>query len=139
RGPVKENRVCATAKRPVRAESVVKKTVKVVEVELDESDDENRGVEQEWGTFMGADEVPRTSSQKLPKGAEFEMTREGDAHAPATDRGRVARTISKKGQSGPIVETMREIVGESKKIGKGKESPAALAVRSSWDSKAGFA
>ncbi|GAQ80159.1 hypothetical protein KFL_000480010 [Klebsormidium nitens] len=123
RGPVKGNRVCATAKRPVRAESVVKKTVKVVEIDLDESDDENEGVEREWETFVGADEVPRTCSQKLPKGAEFETAREGDAHAPATNRGRVARTVSKKGQSGPIVETMRAIVEVSEEIGEGKESP----------------
>ncbi|GAQ93130.1 hypothetical protein KFL_013160030 [Klebsormidium nitens] len=47
----------------------------------------------------------------------------GDAHAPAMDRGRVARTVSKKGQSGPIVETMREVVEVSEEIGKGKESP----------------
>ncbi|GAQ93529.1 hypothetical protein KFL_016200010 [Klebsormidium nitens] len=52
RGPVKGNRVCATAKRRVRAESVVKKMIKVVEIELDESDDENGGVEREWGTFV---------------------------------------------------------------------------------------
>jgi hypothetical protein len=51
------------------------------------------------------------------------MAREGDAHAPATDRGRVARTVSEKGQSGPILETMREVVDVSEKIGKGKESP----------------
>src|SRR3569833_376971 len=59
----------------------------------------------------------------VEKGAEFETAREGDAHAPATDRGRVARTVSKKGQSGPIVEVVREVVGESEEIGKGKESP----------------
>ncbi|GAQ93197.1 hypothetical protein KFL_013550020 [Klebsormidium nitens] len=133
RGPVKRNRVCATAKRPVRAESVVKKTVKVVEIDQDESDDENEGVEREWGTFVGADEVPRTGSQKLPKGAEFETAREGDAHAPATNRGRVARTVSKKGQSGPIVETMREVVEVSEEIEKGKESPKTAVENKSAD------
>jgi hypothetical protein len=51
------------------------------------------------------------------------MTREGDAHAPATDRGRVARTVSEKGQRRPILVTMREVVEVSEKIGKGKESP----------------
>ncbi|GAQ93603.1 hypothetical protein KFL_016990010 [Klebsormidium nitens] len=110
RGPVVGNGVCATAKRPVRAESVVKKTVKVVEVDLDESDDENGGVERERGTFVGADEGPRTGSKMVEKGVKFETAREGDAHAPATDRGRAARTISKKGRSGPIVELMREVV-----------------------------
>ena len=46
RGPVKKDRVCATAKRPVRAESVVKKTVKIVEIDLDESDDEIENTRQ---------------------------------------------------------------------------------------------
>src|SRR3569623_2009847 len=77
RGPVKGNRVCATAKRPVRAESVVKKTVMVVEVDLDESEDENEGVEREWVTFVGADEGPRTGSKMVEKGAEVETAREG--------------------------------------------------------------
>jgi hypothetical protein len=110
----------ATAKRPVRAESVVKRAVKVVEVDLDESDDENGNVGRERGTFVGADEGPRMSSKMIEKGANFEMAREGDAHAPATDRGRVARTVSEKGQSGPILETMREVVEVSEKIRKGQ-------------------
>jgi hypothetical protein len=46
---------------------------------------------------VGADEGPRTSSKMFEKGTKFEMAREGDAHAPATDRSRVARTVSKKG------------------------------------------
>ncbi|GAQ93542.1 hypothetical protein KFL_016350010 [Klebsormidium nitens] len=40
REPVRKNRVTATAKRPVRAEDVVKKTVKVMEVDLEDLDDE---------------------------------------------------------------------------------------------------
>ncbi|GAQ92170.1 hypothetical protein KFL_009370020 [Klebsormidium nitens] len=40
RGPVKKNWETAVAKRPVRADSVVKETVKVVEVDLEESEDE---------------------------------------------------------------------------------------------------
>ncbi|GAQ92838.1 hypothetical protein KFL_011620050 [Klebsormidium nitens] len=96
RGLVKGNRVCATAKRPVRAERVVKKTVKVVEVDLDESNDEDGGVERERGTSAGEDEGPRTNPKMVEKGAKFETAREGDAHAPATDRGRVAGTVQKK-------------------------------------------
>ncbi|GAQ91085.1 hypothetical protein KFL_007250060 [Klebsormidium nitens] len=111
RGPLKGNRVCATAKRPVRAESVVNKTVKVVEVDLDESDDENGGAEREWGTVVGADEAPRTCSNFVEKGAEIEMTREGEAHAPATYCGRAARTDSKRSQCGPIVEVCARSCG----------------------------
>jgi hypothetical protein len=123
RGPVKGNRMCTTAKRPVRAESVVKKTVKVVKVDLDESDDKNGNVERERGTFVEVDKGPRMSSKMIKRRAKFEMKRKGDAHAPVTDRGRVARTVSETDQSGPILETMRKVVQVSEKIGKGKESP----------------
>ncbi|GAQ90055.1 hypothetical protein KFL_005930100 [Klebsormidium nitens] len=64
------------------------KTVKVVEIDLDELDDKNGGVERERVTFVGADEEPCT--------------------------------VSQKSQSGPIVETMRKVVEESKETGKGK-------------------
>ena len=40
RGPVRKSRVTAVAKKPVRAESVVKNVVKVVEVDLEESEDD---------------------------------------------------------------------------------------------------
>ncbi|GAQ93403.1 hypothetical protein KFL_015020010 [Klebsormidium nitens] len=83
RGPVKKDRVCATAKRPVRAESEVKKTVKDVEVDIDESNDENRGVERERGMFVGPDEEPRTGSNMVEKGAKIGLTCKGDVHTPA--------------------------------------------------------
>ncbi|GAQ93346.1 hypothetical protein KFL_014600020 [Klebsormidium nitens] len=78
------SRVCSIAKRPVRAESVVKKTAKVVEIDLDESDDENEGVERERGTFVGA---------------ETKMKREGDA--PALRQTTAAPRARWKGQGGP--------------------------------------
>lgn len=55
-------------KRPVRAEGVVKKAMKVVEIDLDDSEDEKGGVEREWGTFPGAHEDPRTGSIMVEKG-----------------------------------------------------------------------
>src|SRR3569623_1234812 len=53
REPVRKNRVTATAKGPVRAESVVKKTVKVVEVDLEDLDDEIEGTGQPDETRKG--------------------------------------------------------------------------------------
>ena len=53
RGPVRKNREAATAKMPVRAESVVRKTVKVVEVDLDEPEDENESTGQPDKTRKG--------------------------------------------------------------------------------------
>ncbi|GAQ90445.1 hypothetical protein KFL_006400010 [Klebsormidium nitens] len=64
RGPVKGNRVCATAKRPVRAQSVVKKTVKVVKIDLDDSDDGNGGVERKMRFFVGADETFKSGRKR---------------------------------------------------------------------------
>ncbi|GAQ92944.1 hypothetical protein KFL_012160010 [Klebsormidium nitens] len=123
RGPVKENRECATAKRSVRAESVVQKTVKVVEVDLDEAAATRMGASKERGELLWGRTRGRAQIQKWSKKGRKLKWREGDAHGPATDCGHVARTISKKGQSGPIVETMREIAEKSEEIGKGKESP----------------
>ncbi|GAQ92533.1 hypothetical protein KFL_010420020 [Klebsormidium nitens] len=67
RGQIKRNRVYATAKRPVRAKSVVKKTVKVVEIDLDESDDENRGVSEE---ITKGKTSPETAVQSKPASVE---------------------------------------------------------------------
>lgn len=57
--------------------------------------------------FPAADKGRRTSSNKVGKGAKFEVTREEVALAPPTDRGRAGRKIAENGQSGPIVKRMR--------------------------------
>ena len=84
--PVEKNRVTSTVKKPVTAESVVKKPVKVVEVDLGESDDERAEIHNLAGNGLICEVVraaPTVAAAAAGEGARA--------------RGRVGRTDSKTG------------------------------------------
>lgn len=76
---------------------MVKKVVKVVEVELDSLDSEDEGAEQDRGVFVARHEDPRTSSKMVGNEAKFGILREEDAGAPACAPCVPQREISKDG------------------------------------------
>ena len=99
-------------KKPMTAESVVKKPVKVVEVDLGESDDERA-------------EIPNLAGNGLICGVVRAAATVAAAAAGegARARGRVGRTDSKTGEKEAVFEVMREEPKEPEKVGDAVEKP----------------
>src|SRR3569833_2313021 len=79
----------------------------------------------------GVVELSSDPSEGSPKAADERdiapATAPAPAHAPVTDRGRIARTSSKTDESGQVSKTVRESRGEPEEIAKdtGMPTPAA--------------
>ncbi|GAQ92269.1 hypothetical protein KFL_009610040 [Klebsormidium nitens] len=109
RGPVKKDRVCATvAKRPVRAESVVKKTVKVVEIDLDELDDEK-------GELVRA---ARTDSKESQCGPIVEVVREGVKVSEEIGEAKESQVTAVESEPADVEQATEKPVVESQELEK---------------------